>query len=328
MSNRQESKALRMGCTIGYGIGAIGEGIGYNVFFSFFSFFLTTVAGIPPAVAGVISSVAVLWDAVTDPMIGSWSDTTRNPKGRRRPFIMTGSVLFGVSIAMVFFNFDIPVGLKTVYFILANGFYWIALTSCVIPHISLGSELTDDFNERTKLRSCAVTLMGIGTLIVTNAAGGINTGFRPGNLMLIEDHLNLTGENPLIGENLEAFGERFFDMTVAYDREYRTLAENLAAELDIPLQKGVYAWLTGPNYETPAEIRYLRTIGADAVGMSTVPEVLVARHCGLRVCGISCITNLAAGMGEGVLSHEEVKETADRVKVDFIRLVTALTSRM
>ena len=138
-------------------------------------------------------------------------------------------------------------------------------------------------------------LLGIGTLIVTNAAGGINTGFRPGNLMLIEDHLNLTGENPLIGENLEAFGERFFDMTVAYDREYRTLAENLAAELDIPLQKGVYAWLTGPNYETPAEIRYLRTIGADAVGMSTVPEVLVARHCGLRVCGISCITNLAAG---------------------------------
>lgn len=171
-------------------------------------------------------------------------------------------------------------------------------------------------------------LLGIGTLIVTNAAGGINTGFRPGNLMLIEDHLNLTGENPLIGENLEAFGERFFDMTVAYDREYRILAENLAAELDIPLQKGVYAWLTGPNYETPAEIRYLRTIGADAVGMSTVPEVLVARHCGLRVCGISCITNLAAGMGEGLLSHEEVKETADRVKVDFIRLVTALTSRM
>ena len=171
-------------------------------------------------------------------------------------------------------------------------------------------------------------LLGIGTLIVTNAAGGINTGFRPGNLMLIEDHLNLTGENPLIGENLEVFGDRFFDMTVAYDVEYRALAEQLAAELNIPLQKGVYAWLTGPNYETPAEIRYLRAIGADAVGMSTVPEVLVARHSGLRVCGISCITNLAAGMGDGLLSHEEVKETADRVKVDFIRLVTALTGRM
>lgn len=171
-------------------------------------------------------------------------------------------------------------------------------------------------------------LLGISTLIVTNAAGGINTGFRPGNLMLIEDHLNLTGENPLIGENLEVFGDRFFDMTVAYDAEYRALAERLAAELNIPLQKGVYAWLTGPNYETPAEIRYLRAIGADAVGMSTVPEVLVARHSGLRVCGISCITNLAAGMGDGLLSHEEVKETADRVKVDFIRLVTALTGRM
>ena len=171
-------------------------------------------------------------------------------------------------------------------------------------------------------------LLGISTLIVTNAAGGINTGFRPGNLMLIEDHLNLTGENPLIGENLEAFGDRFFDMTVAYDAGYRALAEQLAAELNIPLQKGVYAWLTGPNYETPAEIRYLRAIGADAVGMSTVPEVLVARHSGLRVCGISCITNLAAGMGDGLLSHEEVKETADRVKVDFIRLVTALTGRM
>ena len=171
-------------------------------------------------------------------------------------------------------------------------------------------------------------LLGISTLIVTNAAGGINTGFRAGNLMLIEDHLNLTGENPLIGENLEVFGDRFFDMTVAYDAEYRALAEQLAAELNIPLQKGVYAWLTGPNYETPAEIRYLRAIGADAVGMSTVPEVLVARHSGLRVCGISCITNLAAGMGDGLLSHEEVKETADRVKVDFIRLVTALTGRM
>lgn len=171
-------------------------------------------------------------------------------------------------------------------------------------------------------------LLGISTLIVTNAAGGINTGFRPGNLMLIEDHLNLTGENPLIGENLGVFGDRFFDMTVAYDAEYRALAEQLAAELNIPLQKGVYAWLTGPNYETPAEIRYLRAIGADAVGMSTVPEVLVARHSGLRVCGISCITNLAAGMGDGLLSHEEVKETADRVKVDFIRLVTALTGRM
>ena len=171
-------------------------------------------------------------------------------------------------------------------------------------------------------------LLGIDSLLVTNAAGGINTGFHAGTLMLIEDHLNLTGENPLIGENLDAFGDRFFDMTVAYDKEYRTLAKATAEELNIPLSTGVYAWLTGPNFETPAEIRYLRTIGADAVGMSTVPEVLVARHSGIRVLGISCITNLAAGMTDNTLSHEEVKETADRVQNEFIRLVTGIVSRM
>ena len=171
-------------------------------------------------------------------------------------------------------------------------------------------------------------LLGIDRLLVTNAAGGINTGFHAGTLMLIEDHLNLTGENPLIGENLDAFGDRFFDMTVAYDKEYRTLAKATAEELNIPLATGVYAWLTGPNFETPAEIRYLRTIGADAVGMSTVPEVLVARHSGIRVLGISCITNLAAGMTDNTLSHEEVKETADRVQNEFIRLVTGIVSRM
>ena len=171
-------------------------------------------------------------------------------------------------------------------------------------------------------------LLSIDSLLVTNAAGGINTGFHAGTLMLIEDHLNLTGENPLIGENLDAFGDRFFDMTVAYDKEYRTLAKATAEELNIPLATGVYAWLTGPNFETPAEIRYLRTIGADAVGMSTVPEVLVARHSGIRVLGISCITNLAAGMTDNTLSHEEVKETADRVQNEFIRLVTGIVSRM
>ena len=171
-------------------------------------------------------------------------------------------------------------------------------------------------------------LLGIDSLLVTNAAGGINTGFHAGTLMLIEDHLNLTGENPLIGENLDAFGDRFFDMTVAYDKEYRTLAKATAEELNIPLATGVYAWLTGPNFETPAEIRYLRTIGADAVGMSTVPEVLVARHSGIRVLGISCITNLAAGMTDNTLSHEEVKETADRIQNEFIRLVTGIVSRM
>ncbi len=171
-------------------------------------------------------------------------------------------------------------------------------------------------------------LLGIETLLVTNAAGGVNASYHPGDLMLIEDHLNLTGENPLIGENLEEFGLRFFDMTVAYDRQYRDLAQQIAAVMGLPLQHGVYAWLTGPNFETPAEIRYLQTIGADAVGMSTVPEVLVARHCGIRVCGISCITNMAAGIGEGLLSHEEVNETADRVRERFIHFITALTAEL
>ncbi|MDD6763933.1 MAG: MFS transporter [Firmicutes bacterium] len=179
-----KKKELGMGSVIGYGIGAVGEGIGYNVFFSFFIFFLTTVAGIPPAIAGVISSVAVLWDAVTDPLIGNWSDTTRNPKGRRRPFIMVGSILFGLSIALVFINIDMPTGVKVVYFIVVNAFYWVALTSCVIPHISLGSELTDDFDGRTKLRSCAVTLMGIGTLLANSAT-----------LLLVEFYTGLFGSD-------------------------------------------------------------------------------------------------------------------------------------
>lgn len=167
--NPVKTDKLKLGTVTGYGIGAIGEGLGYNVFFSFFIFFLTTVAGIPPAIAGVISSVAVLWDAVTDPIIGNWSDTTMNKRGRRRPFIMTGSVLFGIAIALLFINIDMPMGAKTVYFIIINALYWVTLTSCVIPHISLGSELSDDFDERTKLRSCAVALMGIGTLIATSA---------------------------------------------------------------------------------------------------------------------------------------------------------------
>ena len=171
-------------------------------------------------------------------------------------------------------------------------------------------------------------LLGCDTLVVTNAAGCVNLEWKAGDLMLITDQIKMFSESPLRGENLPEFGVRFPDASHLYTPRLRELARETAAELGIPLREGVYFYCYGPQYETPAEIRYLRTIGADAVGMSTVPEVLVARHCGLRVCGISCITNLAAGMGEGLLSHEEVKETADWVKVDFIRLVTALTSRM
>lgn len=170
--------------------------------------------------------------------------------------------------------------------------------------------------------------LGVELLIVTNAAGGVNATYHPGNLMLINDHLNLTGENPLIGPNLEEYGLRFFDMTVAYDAEYRKLAHTTAQRLGIDLKEGVYAWMTGPNFETPAEIRYIQGIGGDAVGMSTVPEVLVARHCGLRVLGISCITNMAAGLGDSLLSHEEVKETADRVKDQFEQLVTQIVQQV
>ena len=156
---------LSTGTLFSYGIGAMGEGIGYNVFFSFFSFFLTTQAGVQPAIAGTISAIAVLWDAITDPFIGNWSDKTKNPKGRRRPFIMSGAIFFGVAIALLFVNVDLPGGLKVAYYIIVNMFYWLALTTCVIPHISLGSELSEDFDERTKLRTFAVSIMGIGTLI-------------------------------------------------------------------------------------------------------------------------------------------------------------------
>jgi len=171
-------------------------------------------------------------------------------------------------------------------------------------------------------------LLGIETLIVTNAAGGINTDFKPGDLMLITDHINMIGENPLIGPNWDAFGSRFFDMTTAYDPDYRRLAEETAISLGFSLQKGVYAWMSGPCYETPAEIRFLQTIGADAVGMSTVPEVIVARHAGMRVLGVSCITNMAAGITGEPLNHEEVTETADRVRTRFESLITQWVSRV
>lgn len=166
---KPENKKLSMGTMICYGIGALGEGIGYNVFFSFFIFFMTTIAGISPAIAGTVSTVAVLWDAVTDPMIGAWSDRTKNKHGRRRPFIRWGSLLFGVSIALLFINVNLPLGIKTVYYIMINMFYWVAMTSCVIPHTALGSELTSDFNTRTKLRSVAVIFLNTGTLIATSA---------------------------------------------------------------------------------------------------------------------------------------------------------------
>jgi purine-nucleoside phosphorylase len=170
--------------------------------------------------------------------------------------------------------------------------------------------------------------LGVRRMIVTNAAGGVNESFEPGDLMLIKDHLNLTGRNPLIGPNHPELGVRFPDMSEAYAASLRELAQTVAKEQGLHLREGVYAGLLGPSYETPAEIRMLRKLGADAVGMSTVPEVIVARHAGIEVLGISCISNMAAGILPQPLSHEEVMETAERVKESFIRLVKGILNRM
>ncbi len=165
------------------------------------------------------------------------------------------------------------------------------------------------------------SLLGVDHLVVTNSAGGANPDYVPGDLMIISDHLNLTGDNPLRGPNESEFGPRFPDMSDPYDANLREMLRGIANERDIDIKEGVYAGMAGPTYETPAEVRMVQHVGGDAVGMSTVPEVIVANHCGMRVAGISCITNMAAGLGTDKLSHDEVKETADRVREVFVGLV-------
>jgi purine-nucleoside phosphorylase len=167
-------------------------------------------------------------------------------------------------------------------------------------------------------------VLGVTGLIVTNAAGGINSAFSSGNLVLIKDHLNLMGDNPLRGANLSNLGPRFPDLSEGYNLEWRQKALGIAKELGINPQEGIYVAVCGPNYETPAEIRYMRTIGADMVGMSTVPEVIVANHGGMKVLGISCVTNMAAGILGQKLSHVEVMETAGRIEKQFVNFVQAL----
>lgn len=167
-------------------------------------------------------------------------------------------------------------------------------------------------------------LLGIEKLIVTNAAGGVNTEFNPGDLMIIKDHINLSGVNPLIGKNIEEFGPRFPDMSSSYNKDFIKIAKKTAEEIDIRVKEGVYAMMTGPSYETPAEVKMIRILGADAVGMSTVPEVITANHCGMKVLGISCITNMAAGILNQPLSHKEVIETSNIVKENFKRLVAGI----
>jgi purine-nucleoside phosphorylase len=170
--------------------------------------------------------------------------------------------------------------------------------------------------------------MGIRAVILTNAAGGINLSYSQGALVVMRDHINLQGVNPLVGPNDDRFGVRFPDMTHAYAREYRAIAREEAAKLGIPQHEGVYAGLLGPSYETPVEIEYLRRIGADLVGMSTVAEVIAARHMGIKVLAISCVTNMAAGILDQPLSHAEVMETGERVKTTFEALLRAVLPRM
>ena len=170
--------------------------------------------------------------------------------------------------------------------------------------------------------------LGVKRVILTNAAGGINTSFGQGGLMIIDDHINMLGSNPLVGVNDDRFGPRFPDMSEVYSRRLRAIADAAAAARQVPVTHGVYVAVHGPSYETPAEIRFFRTIGADAVGMSTVPEAIAARHMGLEVLGISCITNMAAGVLPQPLVHDEVMETARRVRGSFISLLEGIIERL
>ena len=165
-------------------------------------------------------------------------------------------------------------------------------------------------------------LLGAEVLFLTNASGGINPGFLAGDFMLIEDHISCFAPNPLIGPNIDELGTRFPDMSHVYDLDLQKIIRDTAKKNGIYLQEGIYAQLTGPSYESPAEIRMLRTFGCDAVGMSTVVEAIAANHCGMKICGISCISNLAAGMSDVPLSHKEVQEAADMAAPNFKKLVT------
>src|SRR5580704_15883225 len=170
--------------------------------------------------------------------------------------------------------------------------------------------------------------LGVRSIVFTNAAGGINLSYQQGALVVISDHINLQGSHPLIGPNDDSAGPRFPDMTEAYSAAYRAIAHQVAQQLNIQLQEGVYAALTGPSYETPAEIRYLRTIGADLVGMSTVPEVIVANYLAMRVLAISCVTNMAAGIFPQKINHEEVLETGRQVRDTLIAFLKAVAPRL
>ena len=190
-------------------------------------------------------------------------------------------------------------------------------------HFYEGYEMTE-----VMLLSRVIGRLGIKKLVVTNAAGGINTSYKPGDLMIISDHINMMGANPLRGPNIDDLGLRFPDMTEAYPEDLRKIAREVGKKLGLKLQEGVYLALSGPTYETPAEIRAFRTLGADAVGMSTVPEVVAMAHMNIPVLGISCITNMAAGVLKQKLHHQEVMDTTQRVAKDFTALVVGILERL
>jgi purine-nucleoside phosphorylase len=182
--------------------------------------------------------------------------------------------------------------------------------------------------EQVTFPTRVLKLLGVHTLLLTNAAGTLNTEFTPGSLMLISDHLNLLGDNPLRGENDPRFGPRFPDLTSVYAPELQNVVIDEANAMGLDVRRGIYAGLAGPSYETPAEIHMLRTLGADAVGMSTVPEAIVARHMNMRVVGISCITNLAAGVSDALVDHSQVMATGERVRVQFSELLKRVLPRL
>lgn len=173
-----------------------------------------------------------------------------------------------------------------------------------------------------------LSTLGVENLILTNAAGGINEKYKSGDLVIIEDHINMMGRNPLVGPNIDEMGPRFPDMTKAYHPELRSLIESSAKDLGYSMQKGIYAGVLGPTYETPAEVRMLRAIGADVVGMSTVPECIAANHIGMKVCGVSCVTNMASGIENVELKHEDIKDEALRVMEKFTTILKEVVTRI
>lgn len=323
----QEPKGdtLRFRTMLCYGVGGLGEGIGYNVFFSFFIFFMTTIAGISPAVAGTVSTIAVLWDAVTDPMIGVWSDRTKNKHGRRRPFVRWGSLLFGLSIALLFINVNLPQNIKTLYYIVVNMFYWLSMTSCVIPHIALGSELTSDFNDRTKLRSVAVIFLNTGTLIATSvplllvgffsdvfdgdAAGWAATGIIFGLLVALAYHICYFATNGLEPpncnlqqtkdvKNTDSAGSFWGNAIAAFQNKdlCRLLGITFFFNIVVTLGTGLLVFVMTYIYgydEAKTSLFYL--VSGIAVIIAVVPVGILARKLGKKTAMIGGLLLWATG---------------------------------